>query len=38
MPAYDVGGTTSLLAANLAYEFVSLIAMQKRDTSAAGKR
>ncbi|MEZ4860007.1 MAG: agmatinase [Caldilineaceae bacterium] len=29
MPAYDVGGTTCLLAANLVYEFVSLVALQK---------
>lgn len=29
MPAYDVGGTTCLLAANLVYEFISLVACRK---------
>jgi agmatinase len=29
MPPYDVGGTTCLLAANLAYEMLSLIAIKK---------
>jgi agmatinase len=30
MPAYDPAGVTSLLAANLVYEFISLIALQRR--------
>jgi agmatinase len=30
MPPYDVGGTTCLLAANLAYEMLSLIALNKK--------
>lgn len=30
MPPYDPAGTTSLLAANLVYEFISLIALQRR--------
>lgn len=30
MPPYDSQGITSLLAANLVYEFISLIALQKR--------
>jgi agmatinase len=30
MPPYDVGGTTCLLAANLAYEMLSLIALGKK--------
>lgn len=30
MPPYDVGGITALLAANLVYEFISLIALQRR--------
>jgi agmatinase len=29
MPPYDVGGTTCLLAANLVYEFISLVACRK---------
>lgn len=32
MPAYDPAHITSLLAANLVYEFIALIALQKRDT------
>jgi agmatinase len=31
MPPYDPAGITSLLAANLVYEFISLIAVQRRD-------
>lgn len=31
MPPYDPAGITSLLAANLVYEFISLIAIQRRD-------
>lgn len=31
MPAYDPAHVTSLLAANLLYEFMALIALQKRD-------
>ena len=37
MPGYDPAGTTALLAANLIYEFIALIALQKserRETSA----
>lgn len=30
MPSYDVGGTTCLLAANLVYEFLSLVALQRK--------
>lgn len=30
MPPYDPAGTTSLLAANLVYEFISLIALQRQ--------
>jgi agmatinase len=30
MPPYDPAGVTSLLAANLVYEFISLIAVQRR--------
>lgn len=30
MPPYDVGGVTCLLAANLVYEFISLIALQRK--------
>ena len=33
MPQYDPSGITSLLAANLIYEFISLIAVNKRDQS-----
>ena len=32
MPPYDPGDITSLLAANIMYEFVSLIALSKKDT------
>jgi agmatinase len=32
MPAYDPANLTSLLAANLVYEFMALIALQKRKT------
>ena len=31
MPPYDPAGITSLLAANLVYEFISLIAVQRRE-------
>jgi len=31
MPPYDPAGITSLLAANLVYEFIALEAMQRRD-------
>ena len=37
MPGYDPAGSTALLAANLVYEFIALIALQKsgaRETSA----
>lgn len=30
MPSYDPAGVTSLLAANIVYEFISLIALQKK--------
>ncbi len=37
MPGYDPAGVTCLLAANIAYEFMSLIALQRRDgTSRPG--
>ena len=32
MPPYDPGDITSLLAANIMYEFISLIALSKKDT------
>jgi agmatinase len=31
MPMYDPAGITSLLAANIVYEFISIIALQRRD-------
>ena len=31
MPAYDPAGITSLLAANIAYEFITLDALRRRD-------
>ena len=33
MPAYDPANVTCLLAANIIYEFISLIALQKRGNS-----
>ena len=36
MPAYDPAGTTSLLAANLVYEMMSLIAWHKKRSAARG--
>jgi agmatinase len=35
MPSYDPAGVTSLLAANLVYEFISLIALQRRRRPAS---
>jgi len=35
MPPYDLSGLTSLLAANLVYEFISLIAISHRDNEGA---
>ncbi len=34
LPAYDHGQITALLAANLAFEFLALVACAKRDASA----
>ncbi len=34
MPAYDPASVTGLLAANLVYEFMSLVALQRRDALA----
>ncbi len=34
MPSYDPAGTTSLLAANLVYEFIALTALRRRDEKA----
>lgn len=38
MPPYDVGSVTSLLAANLAYEMISLVAVAKQQAAAADRR
>ncbi|MFO7545190.1 MAG: agmatinase [Trueperaceae bacterium] len=38
MPPYDTGSVTSLLAANLAYEMISLVAVAKEQAAAAGRR
>ena len=35
IPAYDPGGVTAILAANLAYEMVSLVAVDGQHVSAA---
>jgi agmatinase len=35
MPSYDPAGVTSLLAANLAYEFISLVAWRRREHGGA---
>jgi agmatinase len=35
MPSYDPAGVTSLLAANLVHEFISLIALQRRTGEAS---
>lgn len=34
MPPYDPAGVTSLLAANIAYEFISLVAVRERDRAS----
>jgi len=34
LPAYDPAGITALLAANLVYEFIALIALQRREGAA----
>ncbi len=36
MPAYDPAGVTALLAANLAYEFISLDALRRKAAAQAG--
>ena len=33
MPSYDPAGITALLAANLVYEFIALLALRKRDAA-----
>lgn len=33
LPVYDVGGLTALVAANILYEFLSLIALNKKNSS-----
>jgi len=38
MPPYDVGSVTSLLAANLAYEMISLVAVAKEQAAATDRR
>jgi agmatinase len=36
IPAYDPAGSTAFLAANLAYEMLSLVALRRRDPASAG--
>ena len=36
MPSYDPAGVTSLLAANLVYEFISLDAVRRREQAGDG--
>ncbi len=38
LPAYDPAGITALLAANLVYELVSLLAMRRKDDAARSAR
>jgi agmatinase len=37
IPQYDVGSVTSLAAANIAFEFLTLLALRRRDESSDGR-